>query len=284
MKKTDVCTQKKNGFTLVELLVVISIIAVLLAVLMPALSKAREMAKRTICASNLRQWAIAISSYASANNDSFPYNGMNCPYCGQIGADGTCPNGHDWKAGPDLSYGGTMVKNFWDKYILKRDKNIITGDNNVLFCPTQKWHRSSNDPTGVLNNGLCGYYFLVSKASWNTGDLPAAWNFGGTRDDRKWGGDVWVTKKKIGGKYKDLPIVMDIKQKFYTGSKWDWYSNTGIPVSSHARNKGVPEGGDYLFEDGHVKWIQNKEIGLGATVSGLWQCYYDIVKKYKAVD
>jgi prepilin-type N-terminal cleavage/methylation domain-containing protein len=283
MNKTNVSIQNKKGFTLVELLVVISIIAVLLAVLMPALSKAREMAKRVICGSNLRQWGIAIGAYAGANDNSFPYNGTACPYCPPNTPTQSTPCVHGWNPSADIAYGNKIVQAFWDKYILKRDKNIISGDNNVLFCPTQKWHRSSGDAAGVLTNGLCGFYMLTSKASWDTGALPAGWNFGGTRDDRKWGGDVWVTKKKIGGKYRDLPIVMDIKQKFYTGTKWDWY-NSGIPVSSHARNKGVPDGGNYLFEDGHVKWYPNTEIGMGATVNGQWQCYYDIVLKYKAIN
>jgi prepilin-type N-terminal cleavage/methylation domain-containing protein len=60
-----------HGFTLIELLVVVAVIAVLLAVLLPALSGVREAAKRTMNASNLRQIAVSVTAYA-ADYDCFP--------------------------------------------------------------------------------------------------------------------------------------------------------------------------------------------------------------------
>ena len=72
-------TLKKNkGFTLVELLVVISIIALLMAVLLPALTKARRTAKRVVCMSNMKQLLIAWMAYAE-NNDGKLVNGGQSP-------------------------------------------------------------------------------------------------------------------------------------------------------------------------------------------------------------
>jgi prepilin-type N-terminal cleavage/methylation domain-containing protein len=64
--------RNKRGFTLVELLIVVGIIAVLIGLLMPSLTKAREAARRTQCLSNLRQVSYAFRFYALSNRDQVP--------------------------------------------------------------------------------------------------------------------------------------------------------------------------------------------------------------------
>ncbi len=67
-----VSRRKAFGFTLVELLVVIGIIALLISILLPSLSKARESAKRTQCLSNLRQLVVYLNMYANTYNQQVP--------------------------------------------------------------------------------------------------------------------------------------------------------------------------------------------------------------------
>src|SRR6478736_232704 len=62
-----------KGFTLIELLVVVAIIALLIAILLPSLNRARESAKKTTCAANLKALDTGFSMYASQFNDDLPF-------------------------------------------------------------------------------------------------------------------------------------------------------------------------------------------------------------------
>ena len=118
--------RKRMAFTLVELLVVIGIIALLLAILLPALNRARQQANSLWCLSNLRQIGIAITAYTEDNNGNYPlyyWNGDTSP--GNSGAT-------DWgwlilpymKGGSNGTYAGQDAGALWALY---DDKDTVTG-------------------------------------------------------------------------------------------------------------------------------------------------------------
>lgn len=117
MRKSSPSGARPTGFTLVELLVVIGIIALLISMLLPALNKARTASKVTVCASNQRQIYLAVSMYANDNRGNLP--GTNADertrgadlfqsygvYPWEIRAGALWYNGGDRELPPGVTYG-----------------------------------------------------------------------------------------------------------------------------------------------------------------------------------
>ncbi len=129
--------QSQSAFTLVELLITISIISLLLAILLPSLSSAREQARTTVCASNIRQITIANLAYSIDHNDHL------CP-----GAKNFLTNLHRWHGSrpfvnqPFNPTSGPLVP-------------YLSADKKIRNCPT--FRRFSEFATNAFELGNGGY-------------------------------------------------------------------------------------------------------------------------------
>jgi prepilin-type N-terminal cleavage/methylation domain-containing protein/prepilin-type processing-associated H-X9-DG protein len=132
--------RKDCGFTLIELLVVIAIIAILAAMLLPALAKAKAKAQQAVCLSNLKQWGLADSMYVDDNNQTFPYPRYQS-YAGSADQDNpawlTVTTYHNQGEGDDVWF------NALPSYVAGKpiyqwaySANLFYNSKSIFTCPT----------------------------------------------------------------------------------------------------------------------------------------------------